>query len=53
MAAGDFDTMAVVLDWVSGMLPLIRARSQTLLGFDSFFMTETEDQYGLYQGKFT
>jgi hypothetical protein len=50
MAAGDFDTMAVILDWVSGMLPLIRARSQALLGFDSFFMTETEDIFGLYQG---
>lgn len=42
--------MSVVLDWVSGMLPLIQARSQLLLGFGSFFMTETEDQFGLYQG---
>ena len=50
LTAGDFDTMAVILDWVSGMLPLIRARSQALLGFDSFFMTETEDIFGLYQG---
>ena len=41
--------MRVLLDWIIGMMPLWRARSLALLGFDSIFATETVNQFGLYQ----
>ena len=49
MIAGDFDSMAVVLDWVTSFVPLARARSQALLGVDSISFTETVNAFGLYQ----
>jgi len=49
LIAGDFDTMRVLLDWVVGMMPLARARSRLLLGFDSVFWTETVNAFGLYR----
>jgi len=42
--------MQVVLDWILSMMPLLRARSQLLMGFDSIFTTETVNAFGLYQG---
>lgn len=50
MAAGDYDTMRVLLEWVLGFVPLARARSAALLGYDSVAWTETVNAFGLYQG---
>ena len=50
LALGDVEEMRVVLDYAADMLPLNRARSQLLLGFDSASWTEISDVFGLYQG---
>ena len=52
LAAGDWQEMQVVLEWVSGFIPLARARSELLLpeGQSGIFFTETVDVHGLYQG---
>jgi hypothetical protein len=42
--------MRTLLEWLLSMMPLLRARSQALLGFDSIFATETVNAFGLYQG---
>ena len=52
LAAGDYDTLAVVLDWASSFLPLAIARTQLLLpGVKGTFFTEIVNAFGLYQGK--
>ncbi len=52
LAAGDYDTLAVVLEWASAFLPLARARTQLLLpGVEGAFFTEIVNAFGLYQGK--
>ena len=51
IASGDADSMRVVLDWVSGFVPLALARTATLLPSESgIFFTEVSDLNGLYQG---
>jgi hypothetical protein len=50
LAAGDVDGMRVVLDWVSGFIPLALARTAALLpGQAGIFFTEVSDINGLYQ----
>jgi hypothetical protein len=50
LAAGDVDEMRVVLDWVSGFIPLALARTAALLpGQAGIFFTEVSDINGLYQ----
>jgi hypothetical protein len=40
LAAGDYDTLAVVLDWASSFLPLALARTRLLLpGVKGTFFT--------------
>jgi hypothetical protein len=52
LAAGDIDSFRVVLDWVSGMLPLALARTQLLLPAEQgAWWTETITQEGLYLGE--
>lgn len=50
LAAGDFDTMRVILDWAASFLPLALARTALLLpGEKGVFFTETVNVFGLYQ----
>ncbi len=51
MAAGDFDGMRNVLDWLSDTIPLLSARSQLLLPEHSsgIYSTETVTVGGLFQ----
>jgi hypothetical protein len=52
LAAGDYDLLAVVLEWAASFLPLARARTQLLLpGVGGAFFTEIVNAFGLYQGK--
>jgi hypothetical protein len=52
LAAGDYDLLAVVLDWAASLLPLARARTALLLpGVEGTFFTEIVNAFGLYQGK--
>ena len=52
LAAGDYDLLAVVLDWASSFLPLARARTALLLpSVEGAFFTEIVNAFGLYQGK--
>jgi len=52
LAAGDADSIRVVLDWVSGFIPLAVARTTTVLPPPNagIFFTEVSDISGLYQG---
>lgn len=51
LPAGDVEGMRVVLDWVSGFIPLASARTNLLLpGEAGIFFTETVTSFGLYQG---
>lgn len=52
LAAGDADSIRVVLDWVSGFIPLAVARTATVLPPSNagIFFTEVSDISGLYQG---
>lgn len=52
LAAGDLDSLAVALDWISSMIPLVSARTAALLPSNQsgIFFTETMDAFGLFQG---
>lgn len=52
LTAGDADSLRVVLDWVSGFIPLASARTHVVLpeGNEGIFFTEVSDINGLYQG---
>jgi hypothetical protein len=52
LAAGDADSIRVVLDWVSGFIPLAIARTAAVLPPPNagIFFTEVSDISGLYQG---
>ena len=51
LAQGDIEEMRVVLEYAAAMLPLNRARSQLLNGFDSASWVEISDVFGLFQGE--
>jgi hypothetical protein len=51
LAAGDYDTLRVVLDWILSFMPLALARTALLLPEEKgMFFTETVSVFGLYQG---
>ena len=54
LAAGDYDLLRPVLEWASGFIPVLTARTKLLLPNGAgagFWSTEMTNAFGLYQGQ--